>query len=117
MEWETEPNQIEEEIDGYKIKIARSISMGHLCGYVFLDKNHKYHGTHYDNIEVDVHGGLTFSEQDGEYWKIGFDCAHYDDLVPYAKFSNKWTRDKEYRNVNYVKSELKSLVEQLNKVK
>ena len=31
-------------------------------GYVLIPEGHPLHGTHYNNINVDVHGGLTFSE-------------------------------------------------------
>lgn len=65
-------------------------NIGHRCGYVRLPEGHKYYKKHYDDIPVDVHGGLTFSEDiDDElaerferfpkgYW-IGFDCAHLGD--------------------------------------
>lgn len=66
----------------------------HMCGwgngYVNLPKGHKYYGVYYDEIPVDVHGGLTFSEQIGEYWTVGFDTAHSGDT------SNYWTFDKVY---------------------
>lgn len=53
--------------------------MGHRCGYVgvnpevFKDKS-------YDDLDVDVHGGLTYSrdEEDGLRW-YGYDCAHLGD--------------------------------------
>lgn len=66
-------------------------------GYVLLPKGHKWHGKHYDDIPVEIHGGLTFSEPitedmvEGENWEqyltkedvgcwmIGFDCAHFGD--------------------------------------
>jgi len=54
-------------------------------GYVRIVKGHKYYGKTYDDIPINVHGGLTFSEfikdsdnfSDG-YW-VGFDTAHYGD--------------------------------------
>jgi len=49
------------------------------CGYVLLPHDHPYHGKFYDNIPVEVHGGLTYSEKEGEYWMVGFDTAHYMD--------------------------------------
>jgi hypothetical protein len=56
----------------------------HRCGYVAVQKGHKLFGAHYDAVEVDVHGGLTFSELNNdnypvasdENWWFGFDCAH-----------------------------------------
>lgn len=54
-------------------------------GYIGLPKDHPWYGKHYDDIDVDVHGGLTYSEDhkpkhepDGLWW-IGFDTGHYQD--------------------------------------
>lgn len=60
---------------------------GFRCGYVRVPLGHPWHGKDYNDIEADVHGGLTFSEadtpcnergDDDAYW-VGFDCAHYGD--------------------------------------
>lgn len=65
-------------------------------GYVLIPEGHPLHGKPYDDIEVDVHGGLTFSElvdedminhwgekllskEDIGGWLVGFDTAHYSD--------------------------------------
>jgi len=74
-------------------------------GYVLLPPNHPFYGIDYDNIPVNVHGGLTYGQKfdsknfsewlrnlksfgdltldnckkfDG-YWMIGFDTAHFGD--------------------------------------
>jgi len=60
-------------------------------GYVRIAEGHKYYGKTYDDIPVNVHGGLTFGDHimdsnkwsDG-YW-VGFDTAHYGDN------SDTWT--------------------------
>lgn len=72
------------------------LDMGHGWGngYVRIAESHKYYGKTYDDIDVSVHGGLTFSEfikdspnfSDG-YW-IGFDTAHSGDTLMF------WTQDK-----------------------
>lgn len=58
------------EIDYYVLDgIACSIwkhDMGHLCGYIGLPPSHPWHGKEYDDIEADVHGGLTFAESETE---------------------------------------------------
>lgn len=66
-------------------------------GYVILPVGHKYHGVDYNDIDVDVHYGLTFSaevtddlimhwsnelrESDKGGWIIGFDTVHYGDTL------------------------------------
>jgi hypothetical protein len=63
---------------------GRSI-MKHRCGYVRVPPSHPWHGKFYDDIDADVHGGLTFAaiepctHEDGIGWWIGFDCAHLGD--------------------------------------
>lgn len=57
------------EYKGYKCRILRvhrlqdpnSITI-FLCGYVLLPKKHKYYGKDYDEIDIDVHGGLNYSD-------------------------------------------------------
>ena len=58
------------------------------CGYVRVPLGHAMHGQHYDKVDVEVHGGLTFSDiepctehKDGQGWWFGFDCAHSNDLM------------------------------------
>jgi len=48
-------------------------------GYVHIPKTHPLYGKGYDEIDVDVHGGLTYAEKEGESWVVGFDTAHYGD--------------------------------------
>lgn len=38
------------------------INCGWGNGYVLIPEGHPLHGEHYDKIDVDVNGGLTFSE-------------------------------------------------------
>ena len=65
-------------------------------GYVLVPEGHKFHDKRYDDIDVDVHGGLTFSEHIPEgddfgwrpgYW-VGFDTAHTGDN------KEKWTKSE-----------------------
>lgn len=62
-------------------------------GYVRIAEGHSFYDKGYDDIDVSVHGGLTFSEHmkdnnrfsDG-YW-VGFDTVHYNDDL------QKWPKD------------------------
>jgi hypothetical protein len=81
----------------------------HLCGYVGIPKGHKYYGKDYYHINVDVHGGLTYANKDDGYWVIGFDCAHSGDYTG-GMFDSEGT----YRDMEYVESQIKSLVEQIS---
>jgi len=90
--WENEPDHAEwvQEISGYKCRIRRNPTTGTLCGYVGIPKEHRFWGISYEEahvelseIEVDVHGGLTYSaEGDDGWWYFGFDTAHTEDFAP-----------------------------------
>ncbi len=145
-EWENEPDYEEFTHKGYKCSIKRNMS-GALCGYVDLPKDHPWYELGYDDIEIDVHGGLTYaqnnvSEQGEESYTIGFDCSHAFDYCPYtygmtrsiwyknltdeekkifddynAKrqdlFSSMPSQDgSTYKNIEYVREECRSMVEQ-----
>lgn len=67
----------------------------------------------YDDVDVDVHGGLTFSgTQDGEgdVWWLGFDCAHAGDLVPGHVVN---TPGATFKDLGYVRDQCRLLAEQL----
>jgi hypothetical protein len=74
-------------------------------GYVSVDKNHHLNEKSYDEINVNVHGGLTYSGYKNNEWCFGFDCMHYGDYDPYLNFP---TKGKEY-----VTKEITSLAKQL----
>lgn len=74
----------------------KDINYGWGNGYVRIPEGHKYYNKIYDDIDVKVHGGLTFSEHfegseifsDG-YW-VGFDTVHLGDNL------RNWSREKVF---------------------
>lgn len=86
-------------------------------GYVLIPKGHKLHGKHYDDINVNIHGGLTFSDEVDENfaeklglnvsdvgsWAVGFDTAHYGDTPDTCPKS-------------FVQAEVNRLLEQLKAI-
>lgn len=62
---------------------------GHRCGYVRVPKEHPLFEKSYNDCDLDVHGGLTFSDyahQEGmeEGYYLGFDCGHWGDATDYS---------------------------------
>ena len=56
----------------------------HPCCYIALNKSNRYYNKGYDDIPLDVHGGLTYSDfnnflSDKQDWIIGWDYAHVGD--------------------------------------
>ena len=140
-EWMQEPDQLEFEYEGYECEIRRN-SIGSLCGYVKLPKEHPGYEKDYNDLDIDVHGGLTYSELENDKWVIGFDCAHSGDIAPSCEKSRKDFLRSEtfkelyaghedlkkaypnctlfnetYKNIEYVKSECMSLVDQIKDMK
>lgn len=69
-------------------KNSRVINTGQYNGYVNLPIGHPWFGKNYAEINVSVHGGLTFSQETGSFWTIGFDTCHGGDTFDY------WTFDR-----------------------
>lgn len=131
--WSSEPDRIEWRYGGFPCLIVRN-TMGALCGYVGVPLESKLGNGDYTDVDVQVHGGLTFggpcrpgspichTPQTGEgevYW-YGFDCAHAGDYTPnnglFARGRTDGLFDQgsdEYRDVAYVTAEVHALADQL----
>lgn len=108
-------------INGYTVYI-RLNALGYRCGYVVLPPTHPEHGLNYNDISLEYspHGGLTYSEQEGDEYVIGFDCAHSGDapdLEALAAAGGDVSRIPEFmkrsgtvRSEQYVLNELEQLV-------
>ena len=105
----------------------------HPCAYIFINKHHYLYKKDYDTIhemmDLDVHGGLTFSDdviyrvkiysdkykcdtlQKIEYdWIIGWDYAHAGDNYGTENWGKKWTT-KEIQN------EVRNVIKQIKEYK
>jgi hypothetical protein len=111
----------------YFCLIFRNMDLGTLNGYVAVPKNNKFFKKEYFNqneiSNLEVHGGVTYTGDTifnskeilgEELWWIGFDTAHFSDLVPFQNFeAPPCIRDGEYRNFEYVVEQTKQLAEQI----
>lgn len=109
-------------------------SLGHRCGYVGISKNHRYYGKDYDDLQLYVHGGLTYSKLNPEFsiksdkWWIGFDCMHREDgkdfdlireLSLVEEYEYILDLEKRFptggivRTIDFVENECKKLIDQL----
>ena len=86
----------------------------HPCAYVKIPKGHPCYGMDYDDIDVDVHGGLTFGDDLDHvlahrglntFW-IGWDYAHCGDCYQTRYIPDdtgrKWTTKEIYEDVKSV---------------
>lgn len=137
--WKDEPDKVQwqDEATGLPCLIVRHPSMGFLCGYVGVPEGHRYFGGSHKDLDLRVHGGLTFSgrfqhsgdegrgvchapepgEPDNVWW-FGFDCGHAWDKAPYKDqmFPQFVIREEIYRDVDYVAEECRALALQLKVV-
>lgn len=142
--WDDEPDKAQwvDEATDLDCLIVRN-PFGALCGYVGLPPGHPHHGSEYDDVPVEIHGGLTFAGECSEdrpegygichvpaegrpadvFW-LGFDCAHAGDMTPSelgraveANFAYPFTDPRTYgdvyRDFAYVTAEVTDLAKQL----
>jgi len=136
--WQNEPDKKQwlDTDTGLPCLIVRNYH-GFLCGYVGVTEGHPAFKKHYEDIDVEVHGGLTFSDfcqesadichivepgENDRVWWIGFDCDHCFDFSPrrsamYGIRYHDHDKFAQYRDINYVSSEVKSLAKQLAELK
>lgn len=145
-EWDNEPDKIQyqDSETGLPCIIKRNPTLGFLCGYVGVNKNHMLFKVEYDMVSELIeypHGGLTFSDlcqknddnlgichvtekdEDDQIWWFGFDCGHGGDLAPGMFVDLKkinpnrdFFKHERYLNIEYVKSEISSLAKQLKNI-
>jgi hypothetical protein len=122
--WKTEPIRMEFKHAGLDCLAIRQ-SHGAWCGYVGVPEGHPDFGKGYDDVPVDVHGGLTYAdscrdivchlvdnEQEKRWW-FGFDCVHGWDYAPLMPGAAFFSDIESYKDVPYVHEELEKLAEQL----
>lgn len=132
-EWDNEPDFEEFEYNNIRCFLTRNSLTGSWCGYAVLPVGHPWFGKKYDDIDIEVHGGLTFSQEgtfEGDVnstWIIGFDCAHLSDISPAANFTldgkyqqlltgllEKTERPRAtYKNIEFSRHECKNMVDQI----
>ncbi|BDA82386.1 hypothetical protein [Staphylococcus phage vB_SsapH-Golestan-105-M] len=91
---------------GIKLTVKRHPEMGHLNGYINVPAN--ITEEEFNSIEDYSHGGITYDKPAGDFRVLGFDCAHYSDMSPYAVISFS---DSHYRDLKYVLSTLKDMAD------
>ena len=120
--WMDEPDEVRFSVAGFECFIVRHHRLGHLCGYIGVPQEHPFYGVNYDDIDIEAHGGLTYSDEGSglgkkveqfevneQLWFLGFDCAHFNDHIPTLEDSF----GSEYRTIEYVKKELARIATQL----
>jgi hypothetical protein len=130
-EWVEEPDSAVFNYKNYQCKCVRIMALegigeyfgGHWCGYICIPKDHAWYGKERDGIDCNIHGGITYSEEEEDGFWIGFDCAHAYDMSPSINMIMQKRNipgekviisflNPTYKNLNYVIQECKKLVDQ-----
>lgn len=105
--WVDEPDRKEWRYRGLPCLMVRS-HLGNWCGYVGVPPGHPWHGKNFDDVDVRVHGGLTYSDScrgqvchvalpgdPDDVWWLGFDCCHAEDLAPGMQALLRKSRERD----------------------
>ncbi len=127
-EWVTE--------EGYLAAVTLS-SIGHRCGYVGITEEHRFFKKKYSDLDINVHGGLTYSKIASTYpspsfeglYTLGFDAGHVWDARDFEALQRyklnqeqkdfiEWLKKCEVdntsiRTLDYMVNECNSLSKQL----
>lgn len=79
--------------------------LGHYCGYVSIPLTHPLAFHSSMDLELSVHGGVTFAQRNDNMWVIGFDCAHAGD--------GRHSGDPDWKDADFATAETRRLAEQL----
>lgn len=114
---DSEGNQGGGTVEGLPYRLSRN-GMCNWCGYVGVFHDHPAYGKGYGEIDISVHGGLTFAGDvpewgHGEMWWLGFDTSHASDsgLLSLWEGTDGWP---SYKDKQFVTNECQKLAKQLN---
>lgn len=100
----------------------------HPTAYIRIPESHKYYDKDYDEINIDVHGGLTYAHDylyidditKLEGWFIGWDYAHSYDYVGWYEDEyyqkHDLHKDRKKWTTQEIKEEVASVCYQLSEV-
>jgi hypothetical protein len=126
--WDAEPDRVDFRHAKLPCLLLRNNRGGNWCGYVGVPATHPDYGRHYNDVDVECHGGLTYADacdgsrichvpQPGEpddAWWFGFDCHHAFDVAPgFDARYDYHIPGQEYRTEAYARRETERLAEQL----
>ena len=124
--WESESNYEEFFYNGIECVIMRMPRIKCLYGFIGFEEGHSYYRKDITLEDLQVHGGITYTgmslidgTKSGKWW-IGFDTAHTGDLIPLMcektpGYETFFRNGPVYRNLEYVRTEIKKLVDQVSR--
>ena len=83
---------------------------------MFIHDNHSLFGCGCEDIDINVHGGVTYVQSDAGLYAVGFDCAHPWDLIPSKSYDDSFEDNQKYfsyKNIDFVIDNVKLLSREL----
>ena len=127
--WDNEPDEkVWVDEDTSLLCCTLRSPVGCLCGYVGIPPEHPLHNKDYMDIEIDVHGGLTYGNLANPslitlqhiasplLWFFGFDCGHGYDIIPQMlEFDKDFYKgvNATYKDIEFVRKECEGLAGKL----
>lgn len=101
-------------LEGYYRGYRYMITYKHwYCAYTELHKFHPYYKKYYDDIDIYVHGGITYSGIHENKYYVGWDYAHIGDYTffSFSENDHKYTIEEIINDCKYA---IDQLIEQDN---
>jgi len=111
-------------------RLIKNVCGSYFCQYIGIPKGHSLYEINYDEIPINCHGGLTFSDNwnninesfPKNYWWIGWDYSHIGDYC-YTKNSSfkmkdthDWTLEEVVDNGSFPAYDFGKLMRLIEKV-
>lgn len=109
-EYMTKGQRFTSKLNDYTYEMGRHSEYGYLYANVILEDDKELYQSTLDLLQV--HNGITYNKIHNKRRVIGFDCNSQTDYIPYGIESEKTSK---YRDMKYVKKQIKLLIEQLKK--
>jgi len=98
--------------------VILNVRGSHPTAYFGIGKEHTFYGSDYGDVPLDVHGGLTYSDNHvpkssiKDKWWLGWDYAHVGDRMGYypnVTRDKAWTREEILAEVKQAISDFEKL--------
>nr|DAF52665.1 MAG TPA: hypothetical protein [Siphoviridae sp. ctnR613] len=109
-EYMTKGQRFTSKLNDYTYEIGRHSEYGYLYANVILEDDKELYQSTLALLQI--HNGITYNKIHNKRRVIGFDCNGSTDYIPYGIENEKTSK---YKDMKYVKKQIKLLIEQLRK--
>lgn len=118
--WDLEPDYLDGVHKNISWQIKRNPSMGFLLGYISIPETSRVSlkSPYHEYMELYFpRGGITYEHTENNVTTYGFDCGHYDQIIPVMMgievFSIEKNPHAKYVDIKTVKTEIEKMIDSL----